>query len=117
MDRDELLTRLGGILNRVVQKKVDPASVTEDARLLEDLGVGSVEANDMIFEIEDALDLEFQDEEVLGLRGGSTMSHSVGTHRLDSASKNVNTLNAVWLDFGNELLKRRLRLVKLKRLT
>ena len=71
MDRDELLTRLGGILNRVVKEKVDPASVTENARLLEDLGVGSIEANEMIFEIEDALDLEFQDEEVLRLRGGT----------------------------------------------
>ena len=68
MKRDEIRARLAEVVNSVVTHPVDPAVVKEDSRLREDLRVNSIEANEVVFTIEEIFGIEFQDDEVLKLR-------------------------------------------------
>ncbi len=67
MNRDDIRGLLAEIVNSVVTKPIDPAIVQDDIRL-QDLGVGSIEASDMIFTVEESFGILFEDQEVFQLQ-------------------------------------------------
>jgi acyl carrier protein len=67
MNRDEIRRELGGIVQRAVARKIDIGVVPDDARLRDDLGVGSLDVMEIIYSIEDAFGIELEDREVLSL--------------------------------------------------
>ena len=68
MSRDEILATLAGIVDRVVDRRVDPAEVKGDAGLARDLGLGSMELSEMLFEVEEAFGIEIDDEEAMTIK-------------------------------------------------
>jgi acyl carrier protein len=59
----------GRILNLVAdQLGVDIGEVTPDASILEDLGADSLDVVELVMSLEDAFDIEVEDEDVEGMR-------------------------------------------------
>jgi acyl carrier protein len=71
MERSEIKKRLGGIASRSLTRKVDIAAVPDGARLVEDMGIGSLEITELVFNIMDDFDIDIRDEEVLALKGAT----------------------------------------------
>lgn len=47
---------------------VDPCEVTDDARLVDDLGVDSLDAIDLVMEFEEEFDIEIQDDDYANIK-------------------------------------------------
>jgi acyl carrier protein len=60
--RDELLERLRSIL--VTEFELDPEQVTEDARLVEDLDLDSIDGVTIVVRLEARLHVSMSDEEI-----------------------------------------------------
>ena len=74
MTREEILCKLGEIVNRAVAHDIDPAAVKDDDRLNEDLGVSSMEQAEILFEVDD---LEIEDDEAGAVYAGGTIGHVI----------------------------------------
>jgi acyl carrier protein len=63
MDRDELRRVLAEAFEAAKEEEIDPDTITDDASLREDLGVDSLDVMEVIFEIEDRLKIDVEEED------------------------------------------------------
>lgn len=62
MDKQEIITKLNGLMGKVMMTLTN-AEVKEEDRLIDDLGMDSMAAVDLVFALEDEYDIEISDEE------------------------------------------------------
>ncbi len=62
MDKQEIITTLNGLMGKVMMTLTN-AEVKEEDRLIDDLGLDSMAAVDLVFALEDEYDIEISDEE------------------------------------------------------
>ena len=63
MTREEILHSLSRIVVRVTSQPIQASSVRGDARLRQDMGLGSMDLSELLFEVEEAFDIEIEDTE------------------------------------------------------
>ncbi len=62
MDKNEIISTLNGLMGKVMMTLTN-AEVKEEDRLIDDLGLDSMAAVDLVFALEDEYDIEISDEE------------------------------------------------------
>ncbi|HRU06348.1 MAG TPA: phosphopantetheine-binding protein [Candidatus Brocadiia bacterium] len=67
MDRNELRQMLSEAFEAAKEEKIDPAKIQDAANLRNDLGVDSLDVMEVVFEIEDRLNISIEEKDIKGV--------------------------------------------------
>lgn len=67
-DRSQIIEQLCDVLDRVTDGRLDSSSIREEARILQDLGLTSLQLLELRFELESVWDVSVSDDDAQGLR-------------------------------------------------
>lgn len=68
MDTESIYNKLQPIVEMYVPEDVDVTSITQDSNLINDLNINSVHLVDIVLDVEDAFDIELDNEDIESLQ-------------------------------------------------
>ena len=75
--RDQIMESLSGALDRASNGRAELGQLDDDARIIEDIGLSSLDLLDLRFELEELWQMKVADEELMQLRTIGDVVHLI----------------------------------------